>query len=79
MSEARSVADMLTEAVAREDLRSVTGCYGSNAVLIAPEGVYMGRDRSRSSSVGGSSRSPSSASRRGPRPRGATTPSMSGC
>ena len=43
MLNARKVADRLTDAVVREDLAALTSCYGSEAVLIAPEGTYKGR------------------------------------
>lgn len=45
MSDARRVADRLTDAVIREDLETVTRCYSPEAVVIAPEGTFKGRDQ----------------------------------
>lgn len=45
MSEARQVTDRLTEAVINEDLDAVPSCYAPDAVVIAPEGTYKGRDQ----------------------------------
>lgn len=47
MSEARVTADRVTEAVAREDLDAVIACYGADALLVAPEGTFKGRDQIR--------------------------------
>lgn len=45
MSDARKVADRLTNAVIKEDLEAVTSCYGRDTVLIAPDGIYKGREQ----------------------------------
>lgn len=45
MSESRTVADRVTESVVREDLEAVIACYGPDAVLIAPEGTFKGREQ----------------------------------
>ncbi len=45
MSDARKVADRVTDAVIREHLEAVTSCSGRDAVLIAPEGIYKGREQ----------------------------------
>ncbi len=45
MSDARKVADRLTEAVISEDLEAVTCCYSPDAVLVAPERTYKGREQ----------------------------------
>ncbi len=45
MADARKVADRLTDAVVAEDLSAVTGCYSSDAVVIAPEGTFKGWDQ----------------------------------
>ena len=45
MPNAREVTDRLTEAVNHEDLDAVTSCYSPDAVVIAPEGTYKGRDQ----------------------------------
>jgi hypothetical protein len=45
MSDARTAADRVTDAVIREHREAVTGCHGRDAVLIAPEGIYKGREQ----------------------------------
>ncbi len=45
MSESRMVADRVTESVIQEDLEAVTSCYSPDAVLIAPEGTFKGREQ----------------------------------
>lgn len=47
MSDARVVADRLTKSIETGDLSAVTSCYGSSAVLVAPEGRYTGREQIR--------------------------------
>lgn len=45
MSDARKVADRLTDAVIKESVEAVTSCYGQDAVLIAAEGIFQGREQ----------------------------------
>ncbi|MGH9149324.1 MAG: ester cyclase [Acidimicrobiales bacterium] len=35
----------MTDSVISEDLDAVTGCYSPDAVLVAPEGTYKGREQ----------------------------------
>ncbi|MGH9154412.1 MAG: ester cyclase [Acidimicrobiales bacterium] len=39
------MADRVTESVIQEDLTAVTSCYSPDAVLIAPEGTFKGREQ----------------------------------
>lgn len=45
MSDARRIADRLTDAFSRGDLDAVTSCYASNAVVVAPEGTFKGSEQ----------------------------------
>lgn len=45
MPDARKVADRVTDAVIREHLEAVPSCSGRDAVLIAPGGIYNGREQ----------------------------------
>ena len=45
MSDARKVSDRLTDTVIKEDLEAVTSCHGRNTILIAPDGIYKGREQ----------------------------------
>lgn len=45
MSEAREVTDRLTDALLSQSLEAVVECYHPEAVLIAPEGTFKGREQ----------------------------------
>ena len=45
MPDARKVADRLTDAVIKEDLEAVPSRDGREAMLIAPGGIYKGREQ----------------------------------
>lgn len=45
MSDAKKVTELLAESVIREHREAMTSCSGRDAVLIAPEGIYQGREQ----------------------------------
>lgn len=45
MSDARQVEDKMTAAVEHLDMDEVMACYSDDAVLVAPEGTYKGKDQ----------------------------------
>lgn len=45
MSDARAVADRMSEAVVNGDVEAIKRCYSPGAVLVAPEGTFKGRDQ----------------------------------
>jgi ketosteroid isomerase-like protein len=45
MATSREIADKLTDALLRGDIEAVASCYGDDAVLVAPEGTFRGREQ----------------------------------
>ena len=45
MATAREIGDRLTQAIERGDIQSAVACYGADAVLIAPDGTFRGREQ----------------------------------
>lgn len=45
MSEARQVEDKMTAGVEHGDMDEVLACYSEDAVLVAPEGTFRGKDQ----------------------------------
>ena len=45
MASARETADRLTQAIERGDVDGAAACYGAEAVVVAPEGTFRGREQ----------------------------------
>lgn len=47
MSDARKISDRVTDAMNRHDVAAAADCYSTQAVVVAPEGSFEGRDQAR--------------------------------
>ncbi len=45
MASSRTVADRLTDTLQRGDLHAMSDCYAANAVVVTPEGMFIGREQ----------------------------------